>query len=34
MSGVDDVRFDIIAVDSTAFPSTIRHLPAAFTSDW
>ena len=34
MDGVDDVRFDIIAVDSTAFPSTIRHLPAAFTSDW
>ena len=34
MNGVDDVRFDIIAVDSTAFPSTIRHLPASFTSDW
>jgi len=34
MNGVDDVRFDIIAVDSTALPSTIRHLPAAFTSDW
>ena len=34
MKGVDDVRFDIIAVDSTAFPSTIRHLPAAFTVDW
>ena len=34
MSGVDEVRFDIIAVDSTAFPSAIRHLPAAFTSDW
>ena len=34
MNGVDDVRFDIVAVDSTAFPSTIRHLPAAFTLDW
>jgi len=34
MIGVDDVRFDIIAVDSTAFPGTIRHLPAAFTVDW
>ena len=34
MDGVDDVRFDIIAVDSTAFPSAIRHLAAAFTSDW
>ena len=34
MNGVDDVRFDIIAVDSTAFLSTIRHLSAAFTSDW
>jgi len=33
LNGVDDVRFDIIAVDSTAFPSTIRHLPAAFTLD-
>jgi len=31
--GIDDVRFDIIAVDSTAIPSTIRHLPAAFTCD-
>ena len=34
MNGVDEVRFDIVAVDSTAFPSTIRHLPAAFTRDW
>ena len=33
LNGVDDVRFDIIAVDSTAFPSAIRHLPAAFTLD-
>ena len=34
MSGVDEVRYDIIAVDSSTFPSTIRHLPAAFSSDW
>ena len=34
MNGVDDVRFDIIAVDAAAFPSIIRHLPAAFTTDW
>ena len=33
LTGVDDVRFDIIAVDSSSFPSTIRHLPAAFTLD-
>lgn len=33
LKGVDEVRFDIVAVDSTAFPSTIRHLPAAFTLD-
>ena len=34
LNGIDDVRFDIIAVDATAFPSSIRHLPAAFTRDW
>jgi putative endonuclease len=34
LTGVDDVRFDIIAVDATAFPSAIRHLPAAFMRDW
>ena len=33
LHGVDDVRFDIVAVDSATFPSTIRHLPAAFTLD-
>jgi putative endonuclease len=33
LTGVDEVRFDIVAVDSAAFPSTIRHLPAAFTLD-
>ena len=34
LKGVDEVRFDIVAVDSTAFPSTLRHLSAAFTLDW
>jgi len=34
LKGVDEVRFDIVAVDSTVFPSTIRHLSAAFTLDW
>jgi putative endonuclease len=33
LSGIDDVRFDIIAVDSTSFPAAIRHVPAAFTLD-
>jgi putative endonuclease len=31
LKGIDEVRFDIVAVDSTVFPSAIRHLPAAFT---
>jgi putative endonuclease len=34
LKGIDEVRFDIVAVDSRNFPSTIRHLPAAFTLDW
>ena len=34
LKGIDEVRFDIVAVDSTAFPSTLRHLSAAFTLDW
>jgi hypothetical protein len=34
LKGVEDVRFDIVAVDSAVFPSAIRHLPAAFTRDW
>jgi putative endonuclease len=29
--GVDEVRFDVIAVDATAHPFRVRHLPAAFT---
>jgi putative endonuclease len=33
LAGVEEVRFDIVAVDSTTFPGTIRHLPAAFTLD-
>jgi len=34
LKGIDEVRFDIVAVDSRTFPSEIRHLPAAFTLDW
>ena len=34
LSGVVDVRFDIIAVDAAEVPWSIRHLAAAFTSDW
>lgn len=30
---VDDVRFDIIAVDASRAPALVRHLPAAFTLD-
>ncbi len=33
MRGVDDVRFDIIAVDAAERPAVVRHLPAAFTCD-
>ena len=33
LKGIDEVRFDIVAVDCAALPSTIRHLPAAFTLD-
>ena len=31
--GVDDVRFDIVAVDAGHQPVLVRHLPAAFTLD-
>jgi len=31
--GVDDVRFDIIAVDAGQSALVVRHLPAAFTLD-
>ena len=34
LKGIDEVRFDIVAVDSRTFPSEIRHLPAAFTLGW
>ena len=33
LRGVTDVRFDVVAVDATTRPPTVRHLPAAFTLD-
>ena len=30
LTGVSDVRFDVIAVDLTQSPAQVRHLPAAF----
>ena len=30
---VTDVRFDIVAVDATTVPVSVRHLPGAFTMD-
>ena len=30
LRGVSEVRFDVIAVDTAAFPAQIRHLEAAF----
>ena len=30
---VADVRFDIVAVDATTVPATVRHLAGAFTAD-
>lgn len=33
MRGVREVRFDVVAVDATVTPATVRHLPAAFTLD-
>jgi putative endonuclease len=33
LQGVDEVRFDVIAVDATHHPACLRHLPAAFTQD-
>ena len=33
LNGVTDVRFDIVAVDASAVPVAVRHLPAAFTGD-
>ena len=33
LRGVSDVRFDVVAVDATTRPPTVRHLPAAFTLD-
>jgi putative endonuclease len=33
LEAIDDVRFDVIAVDATAAGPIVRHLPAAFTLD-
>jgi putative endonuclease len=33
LRGIDEVRFDIIAVDATVDPPALRHLPGAFTLD-
>jgi putative endonuclease len=33
LRGVSDVRFDVVAVDATVRPPSVRHLPAAFTLD-
>lgn len=33
LGGISDVRLDILAVDLTTFPASVRHLPAAFTAD-
>ncbi len=33
LNGVTDVRYDIVAVDATVAPVSVRHLPAAFTGD-
>jgi len=34
LTGITDVRFDIVAVDAAAVPVSVRHLPAAFIGDW
>ncbi len=33
LRGVNDVRFDIVAVDASSRPPVVRHLPGAFTLD-
>ncbi len=33
LRGVTEVRFDIIAVETSTTPGQLRHLPAAFTAD-
>lgn len=33
LRGVEDVRFDVVAVDASTRPPAVRHLPAAFTLD-
>jgi putative endonuclease len=31
LTGVTDVRFDVVAVDAGVHPARVRHLPGAFT---
>jgi putative endonuclease len=31
LRGIEEVRFDVIAVDATLHPCGVRHIPAAFT---
>lgn len=33
LTGVSDVRFDIVAVDATVVPAVVRHVQGAFTAD-
>jgi putative endonuclease len=33
LNGVTDIRFDIVAIDGRTAPATIRHIPAAFTTN-
>ncbi len=33
LAGVDEVRFDVMAVDAIGDLVVVRHLPAAFTAD-
>jgi putative endonuclease len=33
LRGVSDVRFDVVAVDASTRPVSVRHLPGAFTLD-
>jgi putative endonuclease len=33
LRGVSDVRFDVVAIDASAQPPVVRHLPGAFTLD-
>ncbi len=33
LRGIEDVRFDVVAVDASICPPGVRHLPGAFTLD-